>query len=165
MNYDNIKEFNLEKIGYQAGVTGIQINTYDDLSRIIGDTVVNCMVKIVRDIQHSDTIELSVKTPLNWWQHLKHDLAPKWFLAKYPVKYAINKQTFKYDIELVSLPKYEILKNLSAHSPFIRGVVRSKSEIETFCEPTKRTKKHNDDTDGKLPKRNSRIKTGFYKPD
>lgn len=98
------------------------------------------VARLIKDIQHSDTIELSVKVPLNWWQHIKHDLAPVWLKNKWPVKYIVTTQTFKYDLELISLPKYEVIKNLSAHTPIIRGVVRERSTPTDYISENSRTK-------------------------
>jgi hypothetical protein len=31
--------------------------------------------------------EYTIKTPENWWEHLKHDKFPAWALKRWPVKY------------------------------------------------------------------------------
>ena len=30
---------------------------------------------------------VSFKSPLNWWEHFKHDCLPTWLLSRFPVKY------------------------------------------------------------------------------
>lgn len=75
---------------------------------------------IVREIEHSDSITLSVKIPATWWQHLKHSHAPNWFIKRYPVRWISIEKHFEFDLETVALVKYEYIKQISAHSPFIR---------------------------------------------
>ncbi len=123
-------EFPLTSVGIQ-GSQPIMLDIRTEKS-YTGDFIAALATKLIRDLQKSDEIKLEIKVPKNWWEHLKLNHAPKWFLKRYPVVFTVSSQTFKYDLELISIPRYETLKSLGAHSPFIRGLIRSKSDIHTY---------------------------------
>jgi len=124
-------EFPLKDYFINGQTTQIRLDVKEQ-NNYFREVTLSLTARLIRDIQHSDKIELEVKTPLNWWQHLKHDHAPKWFTCKYPIKYTTVKQTFHYDLEVISFLKFDLIKNLSAHMPIIRGIVREKSDIGIY---------------------------------
>lgn len=53
------------------------------------DWIFRSSFKCVEDmnlVEREQKIEINT-VPLNWWQHLKKDHAPEWFVKKWPVKY------------------------------------------------------------------------------
>lgn len=47
------------------------------------DLVMYLSKEIVRSAPRTETVQFDV--PATWWQHLKQDHAPEWFLKRYPV--------------------------------------------------------------------------------
>lgn len=109
-----------------TGAFILHTNKVDALNEIVYQLVGT----IVREIEHSDKITLSIKVPATWWQHLKHSHAPCWFVKRYPVKWITIEKHFEFDLETIALVKYEYIKQISAHTPFIR--LASKKTSETF---------------------------------
>jgi len=73
----------------------------DNLERIdVEDHAINCIVSSFRLhlLGQERTTEYEVKFdyPATTWDMFKQDYAPKWFLAKYPVKYDTTKKKVEF---------------------------------------------------------------------
>lgn len=75
-------------------------------------------MKIKVDILGQDNIQkysFDYKVTRNWFQHLKRDKFPKWYLKRFPVKYDLKKKSIEFN-HMALAPKF----NLSPqHGKFI----------------------------------------------
>jgi len=87
---------------------------------------VNINWEVYRDIRYLSSIlsasfrlpsesmtTIKISYPSNWWQHLKKDLAPKWFLNRYPVvneTEIIDSRVAYTKISIPNLPNFRYLQ-------------------------------------------------------
>lgn len=58
------------------------------------------------------------KVPVNWWEHLKHEKAPIWFINRYPVKYRNVDTLVKSTTHVKVCPHIDIPSNGREHLEF-----------------------------------------------
>ena len=96
----------------RTSLESLEIRTMHDL--FIGK-IIEASFDVLRDKIHEDstTVTFSYKVPSSWVQHLKKDVAPKWFKQKYPVRFdtktlkrtAVFKRYAEYPKANVAIPK------------------------------------------------------------
>ena len=70
----------------------------ESLNIIVADFIGGKLVQASFDVLATKIAEDNYKAkfdwqfPSSWWQYLKQDKAPQWFVKRYPVKYTIYKQ-------------------------------------------------------------------------
>ncbi len=69
------------------------ISSYaDSVSRQI---IHNLRTYVLSEKTKEEEVTHRFRYPANWWEHLKYDKAPQWFLKKFPVKWKYEKMTTK----------------------------------------------------------------------
>ncbi|SRR5258708_3838045 len=48
----------------------------------------NLVVSLLALFAAENIKNIVIKTPINWWEHLKEEKAPLWFLVRWPVQYS-----------------------------------------------------------------------------
>lgn len=135
------KTFELKRFGIEGRIAAFE---FRDIRQAETDEyIVHLAANIIRQCQHSDVAKLVVSVPATWWQHFKYDFFPDWLKRKFPVKFVSVEKMYKIDLELVALPDYEYIKNISAHQPFIRSVVCEQFPTQ-FYSPERGTPTHSD---------------------
>lgn len=91
-----------ESIPLQKQALALKTEISNQLLEHFGEpakVAVNLLANFVRDVvtvevlQHvwgEDVGTLEIETPRNWWEMLKRDHAPAWFLRRFPVKVAVQ---------------------------------------------------------------------------
>ena len=124
------KTFELKRFGIEGRIAAFE---FRDIRQAETDEyIVHLAANIIRQCQHSDVAKLVVSVPATWWQHFKYDFFPVWLKRKFPVKFVSVEKMYKVDLELVALPDYEYIKNISAHQPFIRSIVREQFPTQFY---------------------------------
>lgn len=77
--------YNIEnyRVAIRIPKENMRLRIVEDYSGLVADELVAELEYFI--LSHEK--EVSHKVPLTWWDHLKLDHAPEWFLDRYPVKY------------------------------------------------------------------------------
>ena len=102
-------KFNIEKVAASSLVPEYILLT-GEIDIIKHEIINDLVVRLSAYVACSDEKEFNEVIPLNAWEHLKKDYAPKWFKRKYPVKY----QTIKFAAKEV-FPEYTPLTKDKRH--------------------------------------------------
>lgn len=78
------RKFMLRQVISQQQIDHMDIDVATDW--LMGQFAVTLRTELYGEQLARATAEEHLEFPVTWWQHLKHDYAPDWFLARWPVK-------------------------------------------------------------------------------
>lgn len=84
-----------------AEPSAISVNMPDNFMR---DVVA---VEVLQHVWGEDAGTLEIETPRNWWEMLKRDHAPAWFLRRFPVKVIVQVYHARVLYPQVSFPDWK----------------------------------------------------------
>lgn len=94
-----IKQMVFEKIAKSASFTASpsimdQLEIHQQRDFLTDGIVYTITTNILRQKIHEDKEKIAFiySFPSNWWEHLKADHAPQWFIKKYPIKYTEHRK-------------------------------------------------------------------------
>ena len=76
----------------------------------------------VYGVEREEVYELEYNSPLTWWDHLKADKFPKWWLKRFPVKTKQEVRVLRIDHRML-FP--DVAKKFAKKNGFVRSKVRA----------------------------------------
>lgn len=80
-----------------------------EFSEYVAFTADELAIRIIQSVWGEYVGDLVVMTPSNWWERLKKDHAPRWFLKRFPVRYDTTTYQAAAMYPKVTLPDEEHL--------------------------------------------------------
>jgi hypothetical protein len=96
-----------------------RLNAYYDY--FLKGLVVDLTAWLVRSNEKHSTIskDMVIKVPLNWWEMLKRDHLPRWFVRRYPVKTKDVTEKFFFEQEVRVCPHANVVWEDPRHIEFL----------------------------------------------
>src|SRR5271157_5517324 len=97
----------------------LRLNVYYD--HFLKGLVVDVLAWLVRSTGKHSTIskDMTIKIPINWWEMLKRDCLPRWFVRRYPVKTKDITEKFFFEQEVRVCPHTDVVWQDPRHIEFL----------------------------------------------
>lgn len=112
VNRNRLKLEPLELYCRQSLSKSFLVNPELIIDEVIDRIIFTMRQELIYTISNADTkaIVFETKNPSSWWQHLKRDHFPKWFVKKFPIQYVTITHNYTVEVKQI-LPEAPIFEN------------------------------------------------------